>query len=168
MKKSILFPLLFLAIISLSSFGLHKFYMSIYQINFAPEKKMLQITARIFTDDLNAALSKNFNQTTHLGEKNESENDLILMKKYLSEHFTIKVNGQPKTLVFLSKEMDVNVVVCYFRIIAIPKIKTLEIRNTALLDLNSDQQNIIQTTIYSKKESLLLTNDNFAGTIKNH
>lgn len=168
MKKSILFPLLFLAIISLSSFGLHKFYMSIYQINFVPEKKMLQITARIFTDDLNATLSKNFNQITHLGEKNESENDLILLKKYLSEHFTIKVNGQPKTLVFLSKEMDVNVVVCYFRIIAIPKIKTLEIRNTALLDLNSDQQNIIQTTIYGKKESLLLTNDNFAGTIKNH
>ena len=167
MKKSILFPLLFLAIISLSSFGLHKFYMSIYQINFVTEKKMLQITARIFVDDLNATLSKNFNQTTHFSEKNESENDLLLMKKYLSEHFTIKVNGQPKILVFLSKEMDVNVVVCYFRIIAIPKIKTLEIRNTALLDLNSDQQNIIQTTIYGKKESLLLTNDNFTGTIKN-
>ena len=167
MKKLLLIPLLIIVFAGLSSFGIHKFYMSIYQINFVPEKKMLQITTRIFTDDLNTALSKNFNQKTHISEENESENDLILMKKYLSEHFTIKVNGQPKNLTFLSKELDANVVICYFRINAIPKIKTLEIKNTALLDLNSDQQNIIQTTIYGKKESLLLTNNNFTGTIKN-
>ena len=167
MKKLLLIPLLIIVFAGFSSFGIHKFYMSIYQINFVPEKKMLQITTRIFTDDLNIALSKNFNQKTHIGEENESENDLILMKKYLSEHFIIKVNGQPKNLTFLSKELDANVVVCYFRINAIPKIKTLEIKNTALLDLNSDQQNIIQTTIYGKKESLLLTNDDFTGTIKN-
>ncbi|MBC7493835.1 MAG: hypothetical protein H7221_02425 [Flavobacterium sp.] len=167
MKKSLLIPLLIIVFAGFSSFEIHKFYMSIYQINFVPEKKMLQITSRIFVDDLNATLSKKFNHTTHFGEEKESENDLILMKKYLSEHFTIKVNGQLKNLAFLSKELDANVLVCYFKINGIPKIKTLEIRNTALLDLNSDQQNIIQTTIYGKKESLLLTNDNFTGTIKN-
>jgi hypothetical protein len=33
--------------------------MGIYQVNYAPEKKMLQITSRIFIDDLNKALEKN-------------------------------------------------------------------------------------------------------------
>jgi hypothetical protein len=31
----------------------------IYQVNYAPDKKMLQITSRIFIDDLNKALEKN-------------------------------------------------------------------------------------------------------------
>ena len=166
MKKSILFPLLFLVIIGLSSFGLHKFYMSIYQINYVPEKKMLQITSRIFVDDLNTALSTQFKKKTHVCEENETPEDLILMQKYLAEHFTIKVNGQQKTIHFISKELDANVVVGYFRIQDVSKIKSLTIKNTALFDVNAEQQNIIQTTIYSKKESLLLTQDNLSGNIK--
>lgn len=140
--------------------------MSIYQIDYNAEKNMLQITSRIFVDDLNASLSQNFNQKIHLGEENESANDLVLMKKYLSEHFIIKVNGQPKNINFLSKELDGNVVVCYFSIKEIKKIKTLEIKNTALFDLNAEQQNIIQTNISGSKQSFLLTSDNNFGIIK--
>jgi hypothetical protein len=140
--------------------------MSIYQIDYNAEKNMLQITSRIFVDDLNASLSQNFNQKIHLGEENESANDLVLMKKYMSEHFIIKVNGQPKNINFLSKELDGNVVVCYFSIKEIKKIKTLEIKNTALFDLNAEQQNIIQTNISGSKQSFLLTSDNNFGIIK--
>jgi hypothetical protein len=89
-----------------------------------------------------------------------------LRKKYLAEHFTIKVNGQQKNIQFLSKELDANVVVAYFRIQDVAKIKSLAIKNTALFDVNAEQQNIIQTTIYGKKESLLLTQDNLSGNIK--
>jgi hypothetical protein len=49
--------------------------------------------------------------------------------------------------------------ICYFKIDNINKIKTFEIKNTALLDLSTDQQNIIQSFIYGKKESQLLTFD---------
>jgi hypothetical protein len=140
--------------------------MSIYQIDYNAEKNMLQITSRIFVDDLNASLSQNFNQKIHIGEENESANDLVLMKKYMSEHFIIKVNGQPKNINFLSKELDGNVVVCYFSIKEIKKIKTLEIKNTALFDLNAEQQNIIQTNISGSKQSFLLTSDNNFGIIK--
>jgi hypothetical protein len=45
------------------------------------------------------------------------------------------------------------------------KIKTFEVQNTILFDLNSDQQNIIQTTIYKKKRSFLLTTDNVKGML---
>lgn len=140
--------------------------MSIYQVNYNAEKKMLQITSRIFIDDLNASLSKNFNQKIHIGEENESANDLILMKKYLSEHLVIKVNGQPKIINFLSKELDGNVVVCYFNIKEIQKIKSIEIKNTALFDLNAEQQNIIQTNILGNKQSFLLISENISGIIK--
>ncbi|WP_394758119.1 DUF6702 family protein [Flavobacterium sp.] len=167
MKKSILYCVLFLSIISLSSFIAHKFYVSIYQINYAQDKKMIQITSRIFYDDLNMVLKKKFNKTTHIGESDESEEDIQLMKKYISDHFLIKVNGKQKSINYLSKEIEANIVICYFKITDVAKIKSLEIENTALFELDSNQQNIIQTTIYNKKQNLLLTPDNVKGLL-NH
>jgi hypothetical protein len=37
-----------------------------YQVNYAPDKKMLQITSRIFIDDLNKALEKNTIEAFHI------------------------------------------------------------------------------------------------------
>lgn len=163
-KKFILIVLL--GSLFLFGFGIHKFYVSIYQLNYVPEKKILQITSRIFTDDLNNVLKKKFEKETHIGASNETEEDIALMKKYLSEHFSIKVNGQPKTIIYLSKEIETNVVICYLKITNIPKIKSIEIQNTALFELSEEQQNIIQTSIFSKKQNLLLTPENVKGLLK--
>jgi hypothetical protein len=166
MKKSIFIAFIFVSFVSLSSFSIHKFYVSIYQINYISEKKMLQITSRIFFDDLNDVLKKKYNKATSIGEKNESEEDIVLMKKYISDNFSIKINGQLKTINYISKELEGNVLICYYTVTAVSKIKSLEIQNTALFDLNEEQQNIIQTFIYEKKQSLLLTTENVKGLLK--
>ena len=116
MKKRIVVALLLVFVFSMSSFGVHKFYMAIYQINYAPEKKMLQITSRIFVDDLNKALEKKYNQKFFLGTDKESAESVDLLKKYLAEKFSIKVNGELKTIHFLSKEMDGDVLISYMNI----------------------------------------------------
>ncbi|AIG30873.1 hypothetical protein IA01_10535 [Flavobacterium psychrophilum] len=166
MKKSIVYILFFLSIISLSSFAVHKFYMSIYQVNYNQKKQMLEITSRIFIDDLNDVLKAKYNQKTHIGEPNEMPQDVLLMKKYLLDNFSVKINGKQKSINYLSKELEGNVVICYYNVKEISKIASVEFKNTALFDLNSDQQNIIQTTIYGKKQSLLLTLDNVKGLLK--
>ena len=166
MNKIILQAFLGLVLLMLTSFKVHKFYVSIYQIHAAPEKEMLQITSRIFMDDLNAVLYRNYHKKTHLGEKNESPEDVVLMKKYILEHFAIKVNGMPKTIHYLSKDYEGNVIICYYRVNEVSAIKTLEVSNTVLMDLNAEQQNIIQTTIAGKKQNLLLTEGNTKGILK--
>ena len=55
MQKTILIAFLSFLLCSFSAFEMHKFYMAIFQVNYAPEKKMLQVTSRIFIDDLNQA-----------------------------------------------------------------------------------------------------------------
>lgn len=166
MKKKVLILLFIISFFGLSGFGFHKFYVSIYQINYNQKKQVLEITSRIFIDDLNDGLKLRYNKKTHIGEPTESPEDLVLLKKYLQENFSIKTNNLPKSMIFLSKELQGNVVVCYLKIIDISKIKTIEIENHCLLDLNPQQQNIIQTTIYEKKQSLLLTNDIVKGLLK--
>jgi len=162
-KTQIVSLLLFLA---LTSFTAHKFYIAIYQVNFAPSKKRIEITSRIFVDDLNAALEQRFKIKTHIGDATETADDVSKMNQYLSDHFKIKVNGVPKNLVFVSKEMESNVVVGYYKIVEVSNIKSLSIENTALMDVYTEQQNVIQSNFNGKKQSLLLTTDNSNGLLK--
>ena len=89
-----------------------------------------------------------------------------LIKKYILENVSIKVNNKLQTINYLSKEMEGNVVICYFNIKNISKIKTFEIQNTALLELNEEQQNIMQLNIFNKKENILFTINNVKALLK--
>lgn len=161
--RTILFLALFFG---LSSMAMHKFYVSIYQVNYAPKKKMIQITSRLFIDDVNDALEKKFKKRTYFALENETPEDEVFLKKYFAEKFIIKVNGVSKTLNYLSKDIDGNVVICYFSVKDLPKITTVAIENSALMELNEEQQNIIQANINGEKQSLLLTSENFKGMLK--
>ncbi len=129
-------------------------------------KKRVEITARLFVDDLNVVLEKNYHKKTFLGLVNETPEDLILLKKYLDIHLNLKINGIKKPFLFLSKELETNVLVCYLKISDISKITSLEIQNDAFMELNAEQQNIIQANISGEKQSLLLTIDNVKGKLK--
>jgi hypothetical protein len=166
MKKFFQYGLLIALFFGLSSMALHKFYVAIYQINYAPQKKMIQITARLFIDDLNDALENKFHKKTFLGTDKETLEEEALMKKYIAEKFILKINGQQKQMVFLSKEFENNVIICYFNIKDIPKINSLEVQNSIITELYSEQQNIVQSTVNGVKENLLLTGEKTKGMLK--
>jgi hypothetical protein len=155
MKKQIISILLPILLLTLSAAALHKYHMALYQINYAPEKKMLQITSRIHIDDLNKALTK-LNKK-NISIENENEEEILVLKDYLSTRFSIKVNGQLKTIIFLSKEIEGDEIVCYSSIKGISKINSLEIYNTILTELFQDQQNRINITVLGSKNSFILT-----------
>ncbi|EIA09074.1 hypothetical protein HJ01_01460 [Flavobacterium frigoris PS1] len=131
--------------------------MGIYQVNYAPEKKMLQITTRIFVDDLDKALEKKYNKKLHLATDSESSAEVALLKKYLGEKLTIKINGKSSPIKFLSKELEGDVLVCYLSINGVSKISSLEMYNAVLIDWNSEQQNITHFTVLGEKHSFLFT-----------
>ena len=71
MSKYFRFLLILVLFVSFTSMGIHKFYMAIYQIDYVPQKKRIQITSRIFVDDLNAAIEKKYHVKTNLGTAKE-------------------------------------------------------------------------------------------------
>jgi hypothetical protein len=166
MKKGIIVAFLLVLAFSISSFGVHKFYMAIYQINYAPEKKMLQVTSRIFVDDLDITLEKKYKKKFFLGTDKETAESIDFLKKYFAENFIIKVNGQTKTMNFLSKEMDGDVLVCYSSVKDISKINTLEIYNSVLIDCFIEQQNIVHVTAFGTKKSFLFTENSTKQVLK--
>lgn len=158
MKNRLIYPFLGVLFLLFSAFTFHKFYVGVFQVNYAAEKKMIQITSRIFIDDLNSGLEKKYHKKTFIGTDRETPEDVDLLKKYLAENFAIKVNGQSKAITFLSKEVESNdVLVCYSRIKEVEKFKTLEILNSVLIDWNAEQQNITHISAFNTKKSVLFT-----------
>ncbi|WP_235921995.1 DUF6702 family protein [Flavobacterium phycosphaerae] len=127
---------------------------------------MVQITTRIFIDDLNEALRNKYHKKTFIGTERETPEDVVLMKKYMSEKFKVTINGQPKAMNYLSNELENNVVICYLNVRDISKVTSLEVENSILTEVYSEQQNIIQFNNNGKKQSLLLTNETTKGTLK--
>jgi len=166
MKKRILSILLPILVLVLCSFSVHKFHTALYQIDYASEKKMLQITSRIHIEDLNKALETKHKKKISIGDENENPEDVELLKNYLAKNFSIKVNGQLSPVHFLSKEIDGDEIVCYSNIKGVSKINSLEIYNTVLIQYFSDQQNRINISVSGEKKSFLLSSSITSKALK--
>ena len=142
----------------LSAFTLHKFYVGVFQIDYFKEKKAVQITARLFIDDLEKALYKKHNKHIYITTKDEIAEANTLIANYLSEKLKIKINNKSQSLQFLTKEQEDNIVICYLKIPFKDNIKDLEITNTVLSDIFIEQQNLVHLNLNSNKKTLLFTN----------
>jgi hypothetical protein len=161
--KGAVFLLLFLGLTSMS---VHRFYVAIYQIDFVPQKKRLEITTRIFMDDLNDAVTKAYKKSTNIGTEKEKPEDITLLKKYLNDNFKLTVNGKPKAYTYLSREVESNVVICYLSVKEVAKVSSLQVDNSILTEVYSEQQNIIQFNNNGKKQNLLLSSSITKGMLK--
>lgn len=148
-----------------SSFTLHKFYVSVTQIDFATDKKQLQIRMRIFVDDLNTVLEKQHKRNFYLAAQKPSEEDFLEMKSYLKEHFSIKVNQKNKEVQFFDSELEDDILICYLVCNDVSKVSSLEIKNTLFMEVFSEQQNIIHSNVLGVKRSVLLTESNVIGLL---
>ena len=69
-------------------------------------------------------------------------------------------------MIFVSKETEDNVLICYLKIVDVAKITSLEVENSIIMENHFDQQNIIQANFNGSKRSLLLTSESFKGMLK--
>lgn len=159
MKKNLLrFFLPIIMIVMLSSFAWHKFYVSVTQIDYVPNKKRIEITHRIFIDDLEKALEKKYKKKVYLTSNKELPEAETLIKDYLKENVKISINKKAQNLEFLAREVEGDVLIFYTKIAISKKINTFEIFNSLLTDVYSEQQNIVHVNINSNKNSFLFTN----------
>ena len=166
MKQIIRFIFLTTILISLSAAGVHKFYVAIFQMDYVPEKNVIQMTSRVFTDDLEVAFEKKYEKKFYLGTSREISETKKYLEMYFAEKVKVKINGSLQPIKYLGKEVEDDVLVCYYTIPAPDAVKTMEIKNTTLFDTYAEQQNMIHTNINSNKKSLLLTYDKPEGILE--
>jgi len=146
--------------------AVHKYYISVTQINYVPEKESVQIISRLFIDDFESVLKSNYDDRIVLAGKDEAKTVDAFMDKYLQKHIQIIVNGNPLTFSFIGKAYDGDIVKCYLEVEHVKSIESFSITNGVLFDLQTDQQNIVKMNINSKNKSFILTSDNPNALLK--
>ncbi len=143
----------------------HKFYVSITKIEYVKEKSSLQIITKIFIDDIEDALQQRYNPSISLDTKKETAAADEDLKKYILQKINIKVNGKTVSLNYIGKEYDTDMVVAYMEVTGVKELKTITIENKILLDVFSEQQNIIHLKTPNSRKSLILDKDEPSGQL---
>lgn len=158
--------LIILLVIPLMAFtSMHKFYVSVTQVDYIQEKEEVQITSRIFIDDLERLIRERYDESITLASENESGLAEVYIEKYLKEKIGFVINGEPMKMNYLGKEYEDDIAICYLEISGIEAIRSIEITNSVLFDLFEEQQNVIRTKINSKKKSFILVQGNDKGLL---
>ena len=152
--------LLLLAFSFFSFTSIHKYYISVTQVEYVKDKKSVQIISRVFIDDLEKALRHNYDENITLDENNDTEATNAYLEKYINTNLKLSINKQPATLQFVGKEYDGDIVRFYLEVVDIQNVKSLEVSNEMLFAVCPDQQNIVKTKINSKQKSFILTTKN--------
>ncbi len=135
----------------------HQFYVSMCKIKFLPEAHRLEISIRIFTTDLEAAVKHRSGQDMHLNSSAEIAASDSLIDAYLRAHFSLKINDREAPLLFLEKKFDSDATECRLRVENIDSLKKMDIRNDILTELFDAQTNVVRLQVNGVKKFYNLT-----------
>lgn len=162
-KKSInllLFLLLFCNFVSA-----HPFYVSICQIDHNEETQALEVSVKIFADDLLLALKENGHTHLYLGEEKEHPDLDTIINTYLTKKLQIRIDNKTLNHRFVGREQEKDVVWIYLEMEQVDPFHSLEIECSMLTEVLPDQSNIVQVRKSDARKNLLLNKRKTKGTL---
>ena len=137
---------------------MHSFHVSVSDMKYKEEHKSIQVSTRIFLDDLELAL-RNFSgqQSLDILEKSEWESVQNMLGEYLLTKVTLKdEKGRVYELHYLGAEVEDDVMWCYLEVEKVKKIKSITVTNTILHEVWEDQENLVHFRAFGDVKSARL------------
>lgn len=138
----------------------HAFHVSVTDIEHDAESKAIQISHRIFLDDLETSLKKYHKLErvdTYKPQNLEKLDSLIAI--YLKDKVLFEINGEAKPFRYLGSELEGDARWCYYEIENVEAVDEAIVTNTALMETFDDQQNIVHFKSKGKLKSYKLDKD---------
>ena len=156
--KRLLIPI---ALIFFESLQAHPLRLSLCEIEYVSNTRMISIHLKMFLTDVNEAIVFDPNSDElAFCQPNESLKANQLLLNYISRFFYVKANGKIIPLQIKKKRLsgdgENTALWVYFENSKPLLLKSLEIKNTVFTDLFFDQTNIIYVHINSDSTSLML------------
>jgi hypothetical protein len=151
--KWLVIPVLVIALTAARPPVPHPFHVSVIEINHNAGDKTLEISCKIFTDDFEKILAKNYKTKVDLiNPPNKAAMD-SLVKKYLFSHLALKVNGRPATLSYVGFENENEAAYGYIEVDNVPTLSKLDVSTTLMYDQFDDQVNIMHVIVGGNRKS---------------
>ena len=121
---------------------LHPFFVSVIDIKHNPKDKNVEISVRIFTDDIEKIIKKNSKKTIDLSSNTaKAENDAMI-DLYLKSKLQFAINNKAQMWKYIGYEIQKESVWIYAEIDDVASLKKLDIKCSLLFDYQSKQTNI--------------------------
>ncbi|TAF66675.1 MAG: hypothetical protein EAZ55_05605 [Cytophagales bacterium] len=155
----------------------HDFHSSLADMQYNASTKSFEVILTVFTDDFEAALTASLEQERYahlvlsifgsptnpnitqrkyeMIRLDESKKYEPLIQAYLSYHFAIIKNQEPKTLQYVGRKSQADVTMLYFEIPCKEALKGLIFRNSLITELYEDQVNVVNLIYKEQKKSFL-------------
>lgn len=138
----------------------HPIHLSITEIELNEKSKALQLTTRIFVDDLELSIQKKLgDEEFDLLEPGKGRTTDQLVKEYLADKLKVKVDKKLVKTNYLGHEIEGPAMICYIEVENIKKYTTIEVTNKVILETHDDQSNLVNINYKEKVKSIRLTND---------
>ena len=136
----------------------HKFYVSVSYIEYDLERKAIEVQKKIFFDDFEEALIKEYKLSKF--DIINSERTLVdkHIESYLSKNVFFEINGKRENITYLGHEYINGTINCYYEILKIKNPKTIIVHDSSLFSDFEDQENLIYFEVENELSTIRLKN----------
>ncbi len=134
----------------------HPFHVSVCEVVYDEETTAIQISQRIFLDDMEDALQLANDDPKFILMKDSAKSHQYL-KAYFQGHFKLSLNERSQTYNFLGGEIEDDAIWCYLEITDVKQLESINLTSTLLTEVFDDQKNLVHFKIGGEKKSFILT-----------
>ena len=143
-------------LIWLNSF--HPFYVSVTQIEQNQQSKEVQVSVRIFFDDFENALNRQYKTNINIVKPVDRKKVDLLIADYIGKHLKIKSENKALALKYIGYEIVEDAAWCYFESEKQEELRSFTVVNDILYEQHPTQINMIHAIVNGNRKSRKLDN----------
>jgi hypothetical protein len=136
--------------------GAHPLYITVTEINHNAKERILEVSCKVFTNDLETVLEKVAGTRVDLSAPKDKPASDKLISAYVEKHLRLKVDGKPVQLHFIGSENEADGTWSYFQVNDVPVVKKIDAGDDLLYDGFNQQINIMHVTVGGQRQSTRL------------
>ncbi len=144
---------------------MHPFYVSVCEIYHNPKSNALEISLKVFIDDIELAIQKSGNENFIISVHADNESIKNEMEEYLHDKFIIEIDSEQKSLNVIGYEFENDAIVFYIEIKNVKKINQLKIQNSIISEVREDQINLTHFQYHDQLKSFKTTRESPDGSV---
>jgi hypothetical protein len=144
----------------------HPLYISVTEIKHNAKDRILEVSCKVFTNDMETVLEKMSGGRVDLSAASTKAASDKLIDAYVEKHLRLKVDGKSVLLHFVGSEQENDGTWSYFQVNDVPAVKRIEVVNELLYDSFNQQINIMHVTVGGVRKSFRLDYPEAAATFE--
>jgi hypothetical protein len=131
----------------------HPFYVSVTEMSHNAKEQILEISCKMFTNDLETALEKTGGGKADLADPKDKNATDKRIAEYITRHLQLKINGGPVVMQWVGSEQESESTWCYLQVGHVASVHQIDLANSLLYDSFDKEINIMHATVGGKRQS---------------